>query len=128
MSAAPWRKVYAFSRTATGKRLNRERSAIGSPCKFSWVKTLRQEPPGGNAIARLYIPRLGKQWVVVQGVTPADIRYAPGHYTETAMPGVDCANRPPLWFNICCAIAMPTAICAAMPPGPPLPFSSPCAI
>ena len=44
-------------------------------------------PPGGNAIARLYIPRLGKQWVVVQGVTPADIRYAPGHYTETALPG-----------------------------------------
>jgi sortase A len=43
-------------------------------------------PPGG-AIARMYIPRLHKQWVVVQGVAPADIRYAPGHYPETAMPG-----------------------------------------
>jgi sortase A len=44
-------------------------------------------PPGGNAIARLYIPRLGKQWVVVQGVTPYDIRFAPGHYPDSAMPG-----------------------------------------
>jgi sortase A len=43
--------------------------------------------PGGNAIARLYIPRVNKQWVVVQGVTPADIRFAPGHYPDTAMPG-----------------------------------------
>lgn len=44
-------------------------------------------PPPGNAIARLYIPRMGKQWVVVQGVTPADIRFAPGHYDKSAMPG-----------------------------------------
>ncbi|NUT21155.1 MAG: class E sortase [Hamadaea sp.] len=44
-------------------------------------------PPPGNAIARLYIPRLNKHWVVVQGVTPADIRYAPGHYPKSAMPG-----------------------------------------
>ena len=40
-----------------------------------------------NAIARLYIPRLNKQWVVVEGVTQADIRYAPGHYPKSAMPG-----------------------------------------
>ena len=30
---------------------------------------------------------LKKQWVVVQGVTQADIRYAPGHYPRSAMPG-----------------------------------------
>lgn len=43
-------------------------------------------PPSG-AIARLYIPRLGKHWVVVQGVKPADIKYAPGHYPNSAGPG-----------------------------------------
>jgi sortase A len=43
--------------------------------------------PSGGAIGRLYVPRMHKQWVVVQGVAPADIRYAPGHYPETAMPG-----------------------------------------
>jgi sortase A len=44
-------------------------------------------PRTGGGIARLYIPRMHKQWVVVQGVSRADIRYAPGHYPETAMPG-----------------------------------------
>jgi sortase A len=44
-------------------------------------------PPPGRAVARLYIPRLKKHWVVVEGVEPRDIRYAPGHYPKTAMPG-----------------------------------------
>jgi sortase A len=44
-------------------------------------------PLSGGALARLYIPRLDKNWVVVQGVTQKDIRYAPGHYPNTAMPG-----------------------------------------
>ncbi|MGH3681952.1 MAG: class E sortase, partial [Natronosporangium sp.] len=44
-------------------------------------------PPPGDAIARLYIPRIGKYWVVVEGVALADIRYAPGHYPDSAMPG-----------------------------------------
>ena len=42
--------------------------------------------PGG-AVARLYIPRLAKHWVVVEGVSTADIRNAPGHYPTTAAPG-----------------------------------------
>jgi sortase A len=44
-------------------------------------------PPSGNALARLYIPRMNKHWVIVQGVRPGDIRYAPGHYPDTALPG-----------------------------------------
>lgn len=44
-------------------------------------------PPAGQAIARLHIPRLNKHWVVVEGVEPKDIRYAPGHYPRSAMPG-----------------------------------------
>jgi sortase A len=44
-------------------------------------------PPAGRSIARLHIPRLNKHLVVVEGVAPADIKYAPGHYRETAMPG-----------------------------------------
>jgi sortase A len=44
-------------------------------------------PPPGDAIARLYIPRIGKYWVVVEGVELGDIRYAPGHYPTSAMPG-----------------------------------------
>jgi sortase A len=44
-------------------------------------------PPANDLVGRLYIPRLDKQWVVVDGVRPQDIRYAPGHYPKTAMPG-----------------------------------------
>ncbi|WP_162908364.1 class E sortase, partial [Allorhizocola rhizosphaerae] len=44
-------------------------------------------PNMANVIARLYIPRLAKQWVVVEGVSQADIRYAPGHYPKTAQAG-----------------------------------------
>jgi LPXTG-site transpeptidase (sortase) family protein len=44
-------------------------------------------PPPGKAVARLYIPGLKKHWVVVEGVQPGDIRYAPGHYPRSAMPG-----------------------------------------
>jgi LPXTG-site transpeptidase (sortase) family protein len=43
-------------------------------------------PPGGT-IGRLYLPRLNKYWVVVEGVAPQSIRYAPGHDPGTALPG-----------------------------------------
>jgi sortase A len=45
------------------------------------------QPGDGAVIAALYVPKMKKHWVVVQGVTPTDIRYAPGHYPDTAMPG-----------------------------------------
>jgi LPXTG-site transpeptidase (sortase) family protein len=44
-------------------------------------------PPPGHAIARLYVPRIGKHWVVVEGVGLEDIRYAPGRYPSGALPG-----------------------------------------
>jgi sortase A len=44
-------------------------------------------PPPGHAIARLYLPEIGKYWVVVEGVGLDDIRYAPGHYPNSALPG-----------------------------------------
>jgi LPXTG-site transpeptidase (sortase) family protein len=43
--------------------------------------------PGKNLVGRLYIPKIDKEWVVVNGVRPQDIKYAPGHYPETALPG-----------------------------------------
>ncbi|WP_374199695.1 class E sortase [Micromonospora sp. NBRC 110038] len=48
----------------------------------------KPKPPAhGKPIAGLYIPKLDKNWVVVEGVTQQDIRYAPGHYPDSAMPG-----------------------------------------
>lgn len=50
----------------------------------------RPKPPPavpGTPIAQLYIPGLDKSWVVVEGVGQDDIRYAPGHYPKSALPG-----------------------------------------
>jgi sortase A len=49
--------------------------------------TKPKPPAEGKPVAGLYIPKLDKHWVVVEGVTPDDIRYAPGHYPKSAMPG-----------------------------------------
>ncbi|MFC4106430.1 class E sortase [Micromonospora zhanjiangensis] len=45
------------------------------------------KPVAGKPMAGLYIPKLGKSWVVVEGVSQKDIRYAPGHYPKSALPG-----------------------------------------
>ncbi|SCF10178.1 class E sortase [Micromonospora chaiyaphumensis] len=48
----------------------------------------KPKPPAeGKPVAGLYVPKFDKHWVVVEGVTPDDIRYAPGHYPKSAMPG-----------------------------------------
>ncbi|MDG4807003.1 class E sortase [Micromonospora sp. WMMD1120] len=44
-------------------------------------------PVRGKPLAGLYIPKLEKNWVVVEGVTQEDIRFAPGHYPASALPG-----------------------------------------
>ncbi|WTD63983.1 class E sortase [Micromonospora sp. NBC_01638] len=50
--------------------------------------SVKPSPPvRGKPLAGLYIPKLDKNWVVVEGVTQADIRYAPGHYPTSALPG-----------------------------------------
>ncbi|MFF3853022.1 class E sortase [Micromonospora sp. NPDC002575] len=51
------------------------------------ASTKPKPPVHGKPIAGLYIPTLDKNWVVVEGVTQQDIRYAPGHYPDSAMPG-----------------------------------------
>jgi sortase A len=43
--------------------------------------------PGTSLVGRLYIPKFDKEWVIVDGVLPDDIKYAPGHYPDTAAPG-----------------------------------------
>jgi len=46
-------------------------------------------PRLGDALARLYIPRLGRDYhpVVVEGISTADLELGPGHYPGTAEPG-----------------------------------------
>jgi sortase A len=41
----------------------------------------------GDALARLEIPRIGVDWIVVAGVEKGDLKKGPGHYPETPLPG-----------------------------------------
>jgi LPXTG-site transpeptidase (sortase) family protein len=72
-----------------------EQNALGNELDQEWndpavgPSAAPQGPaaPGESLVGRLYIPKLDKEWVVVNGVRPRDIKYAPGHYPDTAMPG-----------------------------------------
>ncbi|GAA0732054.1 hypothetical protein GCM10010199_49110 [Dactylosporangium roseum] len=74
-------------------------SAPGPPAQVA-------KPPNGAVIASVHIPKLKKKWAIVQGVTPADIRYAPGHYPDTAMPGqignfsMAGHRTPAIWWDL----------------------------
>lgn len=41
----------------------------------------------GQPIARLQVPRLGGEWVVLEGMDPATLTGGPGHDPDTAQPG-----------------------------------------
>ena len=58
-----------------------------SPSPSPSASATEPPPPPGSSIGRLYIPKLKLQWVVVEGVALSNIRYGPGHYPGTAMPG-----------------------------------------
>nr|MDT0662797.1 class E sortase [Micromonospora sp. DSM 115978] len=69
-----------------------EEAWLGEPTVAPSAPTPSESPEPapvvqGKPIAGLYIPSLDKNWVVVEGVEQDDIRYAPGHYPDSAMPG-----------------------------------------
>ena len=41
----------------------------------------------GDPLARLEIPRIDVDWIVVAGVEKSDLKKGPGHYPETPLPG-----------------------------------------
>jgi sortase A len=44
-------------------------------------------PEGGSSAARIVIPHIGVDKIVVEGVSLADLKKGPGHYPDTPMPG-----------------------------------------
>lgn len=53
------------------------------------VRSLRAEasPVAGQPIGRIEAASIGLDWVFVEGVSVADLKKGPGHYSETPMPG-----------------------------------------
>ena len=44
-------------------------------------------PASGEALGRIEIPKIGVDWVVVEGVGAAELRTGPGHMPHTPLPG-----------------------------------------
>ena len=55
----------------------------------STVPVAPDAPPisNGDAVARIEIPKIDLNWIVVQGTEPNDLAKGPGHFRETPMPG-----------------------------------------
>lgn len=73
-----------------GKQLetNAEQDRLVEDIASDWeAEPVSSEPLPGSAHSRMYLPTLGQDWVVVSGVTQADIANGPGHYPGTAEPG-----------------------------------------
>ncbi|GAA1783572.1 class E sortase [Streptomonospora arabica] len=78
-----------------GKQMqtDQEQQQLAQGLEESWAQQEEKGPDAGAmpgaANSRLYIPDLDLKWVVVNGVSPEDIRYSPGHYTDDDVTGGD---------------------------------------
>lgn len=66
---------------------NAEQDRLIQAMNDGFEDEVEAEPLPGEAHSRMYLPTLDMDWVVVNGVTQADIEYGPGHYPGTAEPG-----------------------------------------
>ena len=56
---------------------------------FAAAAPVPPPPPSedGEGVASILIPKIGVDWIVVEGVSVPDLRKGPGHYPGTPMPG-----------------------------------------
>jgi sortase A len=52
------------------------------------ARSLRRRTGDGDAIGRIRIPEIGVDQVIVEGTGTSDLRKGPGHYADTAWPGI----------------------------------------
>jgi len=74
----------------TGFTTKRDQHKLLTQLRTQWANgQVLADPPLGSGIAILRIPRFGVKYlfVIVQGVSTADLIKGPGHYPSTAMPG-----------------------------------------
>lgn len=59
------------------------------PHRVAYLARLEQRSvPTGAAVGRIVIPKIGADYVVVQGTDSSSLEKGPGHYPSTALPGL----------------------------------------
>jgi sortase A len=83
----------AYELWGTGAYTSAQQGLLSKQLDKQWgakqTVTTTEKVHLGEGLALIRIPRLGKDYhyVVIEGVTVADLRKGPGHYPGTAMPG-----------------------------------------
>jgi sortase A len=83
----------AYELWGTGAYTQAQQHKLGDELDRSWKasagKVTTERVRLGHGLALIRIPRLGKgfHYVIIEGVSVADLRKGPGHYPGTAMPG-----------------------------------------
>jgi sortase A len=83
----------AYELWGTGAYTQKQQNKLGDELTRSWNasagKVTTERVRLGHGVALIRIPRLGKKfhYVVIEGVSVADLRKGPGHYPGTALPG-----------------------------------------
>jgi sortase A len=88
----------AYELWGTGAYTQAAQRKLDGELTRTWAAPQPRKAPGrvtaervqlGHGLALIRIPRLGKgfHYVIIEGVSVADLRKGPGHYPGTAMPG-----------------------------------------
>lgn len=83
----------AYELWGTGAYTQKQQNKLSDELTRSWAssggKVTTERVRLGHGVALIRIPRLGKKfhYVIIEGVSVADLRKGPGHYPGTAMPG-----------------------------------------
>ena len=88
----------AYELWVTGLVTAREQDRLRDDLTAAWAEPVARPQPGdpepvaytaGDAFALLHVPSLEgyDPWVVVEGVSVADLKNGPGHIPDTALPG-----------------------------------------
>lgn len=81
----------AYELWGTGQYTKAQQNTLAKQLDEEWAKpnVTTERVSLGKGLAMIRIPRFGKNYrfVIVEGVTMADLRKGPGHYPKTALPG-----------------------------------------
>ncbi|MBX6765582.1 MAG: class E sortase [Actinomadura rubrobrunea] len=81
----------AYELWGTGRYTREQQDRLGEELTKAWRKpaVTTEKVKLGRGLALIRIPKLGRdyRYVIVEGVSRADLRKGPGHYPGTAMPG-----------------------------------------
>ncbi len=66
-----------------GREQSQLKEAFANPPR----RVILKEPRKGDAIGRISLPTLDRDYYVIEGTRTGDLRKGPGHYPDTPMPG-----------------------------------------